>query len=404
MSLFDKFQKNAELYNQLSAAGRNPFTVQMEKMLGPTRAIVRGREIVLAGTNNYLGLSFDKDVVAEVQKAAAEQGAGTTGSRFANGTYSSHKQLEADLADFLGLNYCVVFSTGYQANLGAISALAQPGTDVILIDADCHACIIDGCKLSGAETVRFRHNSPEDLDKRLERLSGDGKGKLVCIEGMYSMFGDAAPVGEFVEVAHRRGAYLFLDEAHSFGVFGEKGRGVAERDGVVNKVDFYSGTFSKSLVSIGGFVASNHKELEYLRFSARPYMFTASPSPANIAAASTALKQIGRNPGLRKRLWENVRRVHSAFTQLGLDVCAEPGPVIAVKLKDKESAFMAWNFLIENGVYVNLAIPPGTPNAASILRLSVSAAHSEADLDAVIGAYGAMAEVFAGAKIGAQTE
>jgi 8-amino-7-oxononanoate synthase len=399
MSLFSKFEKTAALYNELSAAGRNPFTVQMDRMLGPTRAIVRGREIVLAGTNNYLGLTFDPDVVANVQRAAAEQGAGTTGSRFANGTYAAHKALEADLAAFLGLKHCVVFSTGYQANLGAISALAHPGADVILIDADCHACIIDGCKLSGAETVRFRHNSPEDLDKRLARLAGDGKGKLVCIEGMYSMFGDLAPVGEFLDVAHRHGAYLFLDEAHSFGVFGEGGRGVAERDGVLDEIDFYSGTFSKSLVSIGGFVASNHQELDYLRFSSRPYMFTASPSPANLAAASAALAKIAAQPELRARLWANVRRVYGAFTQLGLDLCAEESPVIAVRLPDRETAFMAWNFLIEAGVYVNLAIPPGTPNAASILRLSVSAAHSDADLDVIIRAYGALAEAFSGARL-----
>jgi 8-amino-7-oxononanoate synthase len=397
MSLFDKFEKNAALYNALSESGNNPFTVQMDRMLGPTRAIVKGREIVLAGTNNYLGLTFRDDAIAAAQQALAESGTGTTGSRFANGTYAGHRELERDLADFLGLAHCVVFSTGYQANLGAISALAAPGKDVILIDADCHACIYDGCQLSGAETVRFRHNSPEDLDKRLQRLDTDGKGKLVCIEGMYSMFGDVAPVGEFAEVAHRHGAYLFLDEAHSFGVFGENGRGVAEADAVMDQVDFYSGTFSKSLASIGGFVASNHPELEYLRFSSRPYMFTASPSPANIAAASAALRHIRAEPDLRERLWTNARRVHAAFRQLGLDLCAPVSPVIAVRLPDRETAFAAWTFLIQHGVYVNLAIPPGTPNAASILRLSVSAAQTDADLDAIIDAYGAMAATFTGA-------
>jgi 8-amino-7-oxononanoate synthase len=398
MSLFEKFEKNAARYNELSAAGRNPFTVQMDEMLGPTRAIVKGREIVLAGTNNYLGLTFRPEVVEAAKAAVAGEGTGTTGSRFANGTYAGHKRLEAELAAFLGYAHCVVFSTGYQANLGAISALAAPGKDMIFIDADCHACIYDGCQLSGAETVRFRHNSPEDLDKRLSRLDGDAKGKLVCIEGMYSMFGDVAPVAEFSEVAQKRGAYLFLDEAHSFGVFGAKGRGVAEAQGVIDKIDFYSGTFSKSLASIGGFVASNHAELEYLRFSSRPYMFTASPSPANIATASAALARIRAEPALRKRLWDNAERVHAAFVQLGLETCAPPSPVIAVKLPDRETAFAAWNFLIEQGVYVNLAIPPGTPNAASILRLSTSAAHSDADLDRVIAAYGAMVEAFESAR------
>lgn len=399
MSLFDKFEKNAVLYNQLSEAGQNPFTVVMERMISPTRAVIRGKETVLAGTHNYLGQTFEPKAIEAGRQALAEQGTGTTGSRFANGTYSVHRALERDLANFLGLNHCIVFSTGYQANLGAISALATAGEDVILIDADCHACIYDGCQLSGAETIRFRHNSPESLEKRLERLGPDVKGKLVCIEGMYSMFGDIAPVKEFVEVAHRHGAHLFVDEAHSFGVYGEKGRGVAEADGVMDKIDFYSGTFSKSLAAIGGFVASNHPELEYLRFSSRPYMFTASPSPATIASTSAALANIAAKPELRERLWANARRLHAAFRQLGLNIAAEPAPVISVLLPNKETAFMAWNLLLSSGVYVNMAVPPATPNASSLLRLSVSAAHTNADMDVVVGAYGAMAEAFANARV-----
>jgi 8-amino-7-oxononanoate synthase len=404
MSLFDKYEKTATVYNALSESGRNPFTVVMERMLGPTRAVIKGRETVLAGTHNYLGQTFQPNTIAAAQRAIAEQGTGTTGSRFANGTYSSHRELEADIAAFLGLQHCVVYSTGYQANLGAISALAAPGEDVILIDADCHACIYDGCQLSGAETIRFRHNSPESLDKRLARLDPSVKGKLVCVEGMYSMFGDVAPIKEFLEVSHRHGAHLYVDEAHSFGVYGENGRGVCEADGVMDKVDFYSGTFSKALASIGGFVASNHKELEYLRFSSRPYMFTASPSPANIAAASAALANISAGPELRDRLWDNARRLHGAFTQLGLKLAAEVSPVISVLLPDRDAAFMAWNFLLENGVYVNMAIPPGTPNATSLLRLSVSAAHSPADIDAIVEAYSAMADAFESARVPASAE
>ena len=393
MGLFDKFQPTATVYNALKeSAGRDPFGVSMEEMKGPTRAIVEGREIVLAGTNNYLGLTYDEAAVEAAKDAVVASGTGTTGSRFANGTYAGHRELERELADYLGYKHCIVFSTGYQANLGAISALVAPPEDVILIDADCHACIYDGCQLSGAETIRFRHNDPDSLDKRLSRLGPDVNGKLVCVEGMYSMFGDVAPVKEFVEVAHKHGAYLLLDEAHSFGVFGDEGRGVCERDGVLAEVDFYTGTFSKSLASIGGFVASNHPELEYLRFSSRPYMFTASPSPANIAAASAALARLKTDNSMRETLWENAKRIHAAFQQLGYDLCAPASPVIAVKLASKEQAFHAWNFLMENGVYVNLAIPPGTPNATSILRLSVSAAHTAEDLDVVTSAYTALAE------------
>lgn len=399
MGLFDKFESTAtQLKGLLAASPRDPFSVSMDEMKGPTRAIVKGKEIVLAGTNNYLGLTFQKDAIEAASEAVKSSGTGTTGSRFANGTYAAHRQLEKDLAKFLGYEHCIVFSTGYQANLGAISALAQPPHDVILIDADCHACIYDGCQLSGAETVRFRHNDPESLDKRLSRLSPDVKGKLVCIEGMYSMFGDVAPVKEFVDVAHKHGAYLLLDEAHSFGVFGDHGQGVCEADGVRDQIDFYTGTFSKSLASIGGFVASNHPELEYLRFSSRPYMFTASPSPANIAAATAALAKISSDNSMRERLWENAKRIHAAFTQLGFDLCAGIGPVIAVKLANREQAFMAWNMLMESGVYVNLAIPPGTPNATSILRLSVSAAHTDDDLDVVVNAYTNLSQMLAKEK------
>ena len=346
MSLFSKFEKNASLYNSLSDAGINPFTVVMEEVLGPTRAKIKGRETVLAGTHNYLGQTFEQKAIDAAKKALDEEGTGTTGSRFANGTFSGHQNLERDLAEFLGMDHCIVFSTGYVANLGAIAGLINPSEDVVLIDADCHACIYDGCQLAGAQTIRFRHNDPESLDKRLGRISPDVKGKLVCIEGMYSMYGDIAPVAEFVEVAHKHGAYLLVDEAHSFGVYGETGKGVSEAQGVMDKIDFYSGTFSKALASIGGFVASNHKEAEYLRFSSRPYQFTASPSPSTIASANAALSNIAETPSLRGDLWNNANRLHAAFRQLGLKVAADPGPVISVLFPTKENAFAAWNFLM----------------------------------------------------------
>jgi 8-amino-7-oxononanoate synthase len=398
MNLFEKFEKNAALYNQLSDMGRNPFAVVMERVLGPTRAVIKGRETVLAGTHNYLGQTFERSAIAAAQEALAREGTGTTGSRFANGTFAGHKALETALAGFLGLKRCIVFSTGYMANLGGIAGLVG-AEDAVLIDADCHACIYDGCTLSGAETIRFRHNDPDSLDKRLERLDPKYKGRLVCIEGMYSMFGDVAPVKEFAEVAHRHGAYLFVDEAHSFGVYGDNGRGVSEADGAMDLIDFYSGTFSKSLAAIGGFIASNHDGLEYLRFASRPYMFTASPSPATIASAGAALANIKAHPELRARLWANAQRLHAAFTQLGLRLASAPAPVISVLLPNKETAFAAWNLLLENGVYVNMAIPPGTPNAASLLRLSVSAAHTDDDLDVVTQAYAALAEAIPAAKV-----
>lgn len=398
MSLFDKFEKTAALYNGLSEMGKNPFTVVMEEVLGPTRAKIKGRETVLAGTHNYLGQTFEPKAIAAAKDALDREGTGTTGSRFANGTFSGHRRIERDLADFLGLRHCVVFSTGYVANLGAIAGLIDPAEDVVLVDADCHACIYDGCSLSGAETIRFRHNDPESLDKRLARLDPKIKGKLVCIEGMYSMYGDVAPVKEFVEVAHRHGAYLLVDEAHSFGVYGKTGRGVCEADGVMDQIDFYSGTFSKALASIGGFVASNHPQAEYLRFSSRPYKFTASSSPSTIASATAALANIKETPALREKLWANANRLHAALTQFGLKLASGPAPVISVLFPTREDAFAAWNFLLDAGVYVNMAIPPGTPGKESLLRLAVSSAHTNDDIDRLVAAYGAMADAFPSAK------
>lgn len=401
MSLFDKFEKNAAIYNQLSAMGKNPFTVVMEEVLGPTRATIKGRETVLAGTHNYLGQTFEQKAIEAAKEALDKDGTGTTGSRVANGTFAGHTQLEADLAGFLGMKHCVVFSTGYVANLGAIAGFADRAEDVVLIDADCHACIYDGCQLSGAETIRFRHNDPESLDKRLSRLEGKYNGKLVCIEGMYSMYGDVAPVKEFLEVAHKHGAHLLVDEAHSFGVYGETGRGVCEADGVMGEVDFYTGTFSKALAAIGGFLASNHPEAEYLRFSSNPYRFTASPSPATIASAGAALANISENPAYREKLWENAKRLHAAFTQFGLRLAAKPAPVISVLLPTREDAFAAWNLLLEHGVYVNMAIPPGTPGKESLLRLAVSSAHDAEDIDRLVAAYGALADAFPSARVDA---
>ncbi|PQA88353.1 serine palmitoyltransferase [Hyphococcus luteus] len=399
MSLFEKFEKNAALYDHLSAIGKNPFTVVMEEVLGPTRARIKGRETVLAGTHNYLGQTFEASAIQAAKDALDHDGTGTTGSRVANGTFAGHKKLEEDLAAYLGMKHCLVFSTGYAANLGAIAGLVDRVQDAVLIDADCHACIYDGCQLSGAETIRFRHNDPENLDKRLSRLDPKYKGKLVCIEGMYSMYGDIAPVKEFVEVAHKHDAFLLVDEAHSFGVYGETGKGVSEAEGVMDQVDFYTGTFSKALASIGGFVASNHPEAEYLRISSNPYRFTASPSPATIASASAALANIKAHPEIRAKLWENAKRLHAAFTQFGLRLAAEPAPVISVLLPTREDAFEAWSFLLEHGVYVNMAIPPGTPGKESLLRLAVSSAHTSDDIDRLVSAYGALAEAFPSARI-----
>ncbi len=380
MDIFAKYDMLAARREQLVALGADPFRVRLDEVLSPTRAVIGGRETVLLGTNNYLGLTFDAECIEAACAATRRFGTGTTGSRIANGTYELHRALEAEFAAFLGKRICIVFTTGYQANLGMLAGLAGRD-DVILLDSDSHASIYDGCRLSGATVVRFRHNDPRDLERRLDRL-GKAKGaRLIVVEGLYSMLGDVAPLAEFVRIKNRHGAYLFVDEAHSFGVFGSRGRGVAEEQGVDEQVDFVAGTFSKSLGAIGGFGASDHAGLDRLRYCSRPYMFTASPSPATMASTRAALRRIARDAGLRARLWENARQLHEGLRSLGFTLCAEASPVVAVQLPDERTAVHAWNRLLEEGVYVNLALPPGTPSGLCLLRCSVSAAHRPEEID-----------------------
>jgi 8-amino-7-oxononanoate synthase len=383
MSLFDKYNQVNARHDRLVAAGRDPFNVCMDRIVSATEAIVDGREVILVGTNNYLGLTFDPDCIESTVEAIRREGTGTTGSRIANGTYASHRALEQEIAAFLGRRSAMVFPTGYQANLGVIAGLAGP-KDTILLDSDSHASIYDGCRLSGATLIRFRHNSPADLDKRLERLKDDSSSKLVIVEGIYSMLGDQAPLDEFVDVKRRHpGVELLVDEAHSLGVFGDNGRGIAEAYGVEKDVDYVVGTFSKSLGAVGGFGASDNPEFEQLRFTSRPYMFTASSSPSSVATAMATLSKIKSQPQLRKQLWENARALYKGLSDLGFPICAAASPIIAVKLPSEEAAVFMWNALFSAGVYVNLALPPGTPDGSCLLRCSLSAAHTPAQVQRV---------------------
>ncbi len=382
--LFDKHRHIADRHQRMLQLGVNAVGVTNQRLLSPTRAIIDGRETILAGTNNYMGITFDPDCIAAGKEALDQFGTGTTGSRIANGSYSLHKDLEAELARFLDRKHCIVFTTGYQANLGMMSGLAGP-RDTIYLDADSHSSIYDGCTLSGAKLVRFRHNDAADLDKRLARGEEDGGGRLVVLEGIYSMLGDRAPLADFIEVKKKHGFQLLVDEAHSFGVLGPNGRGLADEAGLEDEVDFVVGTFSKSVGAIGGFGAGNHPLFEYLRYAMRPYMFTASSSPASIATSIAAIRKLAAEPQRRDRLRENSARLFHGFKALGLDMgCDTVSPVIAVKCPDEPSTIAMWNALLKAGVYVNIALPPGTPNKLCLLRCSVSAAHTDADIDRII--------------------
>jgi len=390
-TIFDKFQQLAAIRQALAETGIDFTGTVMERVVSATEAIVNGRSTILAGTNNYLGLTFDSECIDAARKALTDQGTGTTGSRMANGTYSGHVSLERELAAFYDARNAIVFSTGYVANLGMLSSLTGPG-DVILIDADCHASIYDGCRLSGADVLRFKHNDANDLEKRLKRLGNQATKCLIVVEGLYSMLGDRAPLADIGAVKQDYGAYLLIDEAHSLGVLGEQGRGLAEEVGAEDLVDFVVGTFSKSLGTIGGFCVSDHPELELIRYASRPYIFTASPSPAIIASTRIALGILRSRPELRTRLWNNAHQLYNGLREMGFALGPEPSPIVAVRLESKDQALVLWHRLLEGGVYVNLVLPPATPDGGSLLRISMSAAHTPEHVNQICEAFASLRE------------
>lgn len=387
MSLFDKFAVQRGLQASLAESSRTaPVATPMDDVHSATSATIGGRRVILAGTNNYLGLTFDAECRAAAIAAIEELGTGTTGSRMASGNYAGHRQLEQALATAFGWPSAIIFSTGYQTNLGALSALAGEG-DYLLVDADSHASIHDGCRLSHATTIRFRHNDPENLSRRLERLGDAARRTLIVVEALYSTLGDRAPLREFAEVARRHGAWLMVDEAHSFGLFGPRGLGLCEELDLLDEVDFIVGTFSKSLGGIGGFCLGRHAELELIRMVSRPYIFTASPAPSAIAATHQALRRVLRGGDLRARLWRNAERLYGEAARLGYRLgTTEPGPVCALVFEAREPALALWQSLLNAGVYTNLMIPPATPAGLSLVRISLSAAQSVDDITHVIGA------------------
>ena len=389
MSLFDKFLPIVKIRSELQELGVMPFGAVTEKILSATEAIVNGHKVILAGTNNYLGLTFDPECIAAAKRAVEEQGTGTTGSRMANGTFTEHVKLEQELAAYFDRKHSIVFSTGYAATMGMGSTLAGPG-DVIVLDADSHASIYDGVRLGGADIIRFRHNDAADLAKRLRRLGERVENTLIIVEGIYSMLGDQAPLADIAAVKRKYGGTLLVDEAHSLGMLGKHGRGVAEAAGVEDDVDFVVGTFSKSLGATGGYCVSNHPELEAIRFAIRSYIFTASPSPSVIASTRVALRLMQERPQLRTRLWENAHRLYDGLKQLGFAVSPEVSPVVAVTIRERDRAITWWNELMQRGAYVNLVMPPASPTTDSLLRCSVSAAHSHEQIDRIIDAFASL--------------
>ena len=386
--LFSKFDPIIEQRRALLETGvTDPFSLVMQEVKSPTVAICNGRETILLGTYNYMGMTFDPDVIAAGKQAFDEFGAGTTGSRVLNGTFRDHRAVEEALKEFYGMEHAMVFSTGYQANLGIISTMAGKG-DYIILDIDSHASIWDGCALDNAEVVPFKHNDVEALEKRLKRLPEEA-GKLVVLEGVYSMLGDIAPLKEMIAVSKAAGAMVLVDEAHSMGFIGEHGRGVAEAQGVLDQVDFVIGTFSKSVGTVGGFCVSNHPKFEVLRLVCRPYVFTAALPPSVMASSVTSIRKLMHGSNKRAHLWENSRRLHSGLRALGFQLGTEEpqSAIIAVIMPDLEKGAMMWEALLENGLYVNLARPPATPAGMTLLRCSLCAEHSAEQVEDILARF-----------------
>ncbi len=387
--LFSKFDPLiSERAGVLAKGVRDPFAIVMQQVKSPTVAVIDGRDTILLGTYNYMGMTFDADVIAAGETALRDFGAGTTGSRVLNGTYQGHKECEEALKDFYGMEHAIVFSTGYLANLGMVSTLAGKG-DYIILDADSHASIYDGCYLGNADIVRFKHNSAEDLEKRLRRLPPEA-GKLVILEGVYSMLGDIAPLKELVGIAKAHGAMVLVDEAHGMGFFGEHGRGVYEAAGVADDVDFVVGTFSKSVGTVGGFCVSNHPKFEILRLVCRPYTFTASLPPAVVACAATSIRKLMHAGEKRQRLWEMSRKLHGGLLARGFRLATETceSAIVSVLMPDQETTVRMWQAMLELGVYVNMSRPPATPAGVFLLRCSLCAEHSAAQLEIVLERFG----------------
>ena len=390
--LLDKLKAVEARRAVFEAGAASPGATVIERVLGPCEIVIGGRPTLMFGSNNYLGLTFDPAVMAAAHEALAEYGTGTTGSRTANGTLALHEQLEQDMADWFGKQHAIVFSTGYQANLSVIGGLCGPD-DVILIDSDSHASIYDATRQTPSQVVAFRHNSPESLRKKLERLPAGQRNRLVVVEGLYSIRGDVAPLEDIVAVCRAYGAYLMVDEAHSLGTFGATGLGCAEHQGVLDDVDFVVGTFSKSLAGAGGVCVSDHAELRSLHFLARAYVFTASGSPSNVAGVRAAVRMIREHPELRHRLWANIRSLREGLQALGFQIGSTESPIVPIFVGEEARTIALWKELLAAGLYVNLIVPPGCSRDNCLLRASCSAAQTPEQIARAL-------EIFAQARVG----
>jgi 8-amino-7-oxononanoate synthase len=377
--LFDK--ANAfTIAHETKASGLYPYFLAMEGNEG-SEAIYQGRRILMFGSNNYLGLTTHPKVREAAARAVEEFGTSCTGSRFLNGTLELHLQLERELAAWVGKEAALVFSTGMQTNLGVVSSLIGR-SDTVVLDKEDHASIVDAARLGFGQIKRYRHNDMDQLERMLAEVPDD-RGRLVVVDGLFSMEGDLAPLPIVVELCKRYGARLMVDDAHSIGVMGD-GHGTSAHFGVTDAVDLIMSTFSKSLASLGGFVAGDDQVVHYIQHHARSLIFSASIPPSNAAAALAALHVMQEEPERVVRLHENADRLRNGLGSLGYDTGASVTPVIPVIVGDDTLTFYMWKQLLDAGVYVNAIISPATPKGRQLLRTSVMATHTEEQLDRVL--------------------
>ena len=381
----DLFQKcySYTLAREAIKEGYYPYFIPMAENEG-TEVICKGRRLIMCGSNNYLGLTTHPKVREAAVQAIQRFGTSCTGSRFLNGTLEMHEQLEAELAAWVGKDAALIFSTGMQVNLGVISALVGRG-DIVILDKEDHASIVDGARLSGGDIQRFRHNDMEHLERVFKSLPED-KGKLLVVDGLFSMEGDIAPLPEILPLCKKYGVRLMVDDAHAMGVLG-KGRGTAAHFGLTDQVDLIMSTFSKSFASLGGFIAGDDDVIHYIKHFARSIIFSASIPPANTAAALAALHVMQEEPERIARVNQIAEKMRLGYQQLGFNTGSSVTPVIPIIIGDDQLTFTTWRLLFENGVFVNPIISPATAPGRQLLRTSYMATHTESQLDFVLDTF-----------------
>lgn len=365
-------------------SGLYPYFTPLQEVTG-NKVLIDGKEMIMVGSNNYLGLTNHSRVIKAAQQAVERYGVATCGSRFLNGTLDIHVQLEETLAEFMKKEAALAFSTGFQTNLGIISTIAGKG-DVIITDRMVHASIIDACRLSFASVYKFKHNDMEDLEKVLSSL-GENAGKLIAVDGVFSMEGDLADLPGIVSLAKKYNAKVMVDDAHGIGVMGKHGRGTAEHFGLEEEVNLVMGTFSKSFASLGGFVAGEKKVISYIKHFARSLIFSASITPASVATVLATLEIIQTEPERRERLWQITEKMKSGFQAMGYNTGPTETPIIPVMIGNDELTFMLWKMLRENGIFTNPVIYPAVPKEKSLIRTSYSATHSDEELETVLESF-----------------